>query len=62
MYLTLVSVGTKVSLGDHLTVQLIINTDCIQSNIIYRKYRCINITEFIEDLQSSQHLSNCDGW
>jgi len=28
---------------------------------IYRTYRGINIREFNEDLQSSQHLSNCEG-
>ena len=52
------------SFGDHLAVQFIINMDkidCIQRKIRYRKYRGINIEEFIEDLQSSQQLSNCEG-
>jgi len=41
------------SFDDHLAVQFIINmdkTDCIQRKIRYRKYRGINIKEFIEDL------------
>ena len=49
------------SFGDHLAVQFIINMDkpdCIQRKI---KYRDINIKECIEDLRSSQHLSNCEG-
>jgi len=36
-------------------------SDCIQRKIRYRKYRGINNKEFIEDLQSSQHLINCEG-
>ena len=41
------------SFGDHLVVKFIINmdkSDCIQRNIRYKKYRDINIKEFIEDL------------
>ena len=52
------------SFGDHLAVQFNFNmdkSDCIQRNIRYRKYRGINNKEFIEDLQSSQHLINCEG-
>jgi len=50
------------SFSDNLAVQFIINMDkpdYIQRKIRYRKYRGINIKEFIEDLQLSQHLSNC---
>ena len=50
--------------GDQLAVQFIINMDkpdCIQRKIRYRKYRGINIKDLIEDLQSSQRLSNCEG-
>ena len=48
--------------GDHLAVKFIINmdgSDCIQRKIKYRKYGGINIKDFIEDLQSSQQMSNC---
>ena len=51
------------SFGDHLAVRLIINMDkpnCIQRQIKYRTYIGLNIKECIEDLQSSQHLRNCE--
>jgi len=52
------------SFGDHLAVQIIINMDnsnCIRRKITYRKYRCLNIKEFIVDPHSSQHMSKCEG-
>ena len=50
--------------GDHLAVEFIINMknpNCILRKIRYRKYHGIDIKEFIDELQSSQHLSNCEG-
>jgi len=35
--------------------------DCIQRKINYTRYRGINIKKFIEDLQSSEYLNDCDG-
>ena len=48
----------------HLAVQFVINIvkpDWIRRKITYRKYRGINVQEFIEDLQSSQHPRECEG-
>jgi len=35
--------------------------DSIRTNVTHRMYRGINIQENMENLQSSQHLSKCEG-
>ena len=35
--------------------------DCIQRKIKYTRYRGINIKKFIDDLQSSERLNDCEG-
>ena len=57
--MTLVSVTTKLH---PLRFFIKMNKpDCTGSKITHRNFRGINIKEFMEDLQSSQHLSKCEG-
>jgi len=50
--------------GDHMSVQFVINMDKlngIRRKVTYTKYHRMNIKEFMENLQSFQHLSKCEG-